>query len=226
MEAAEQDKWLRLADLEALESYRKCVGPAPVVYKADGYAKATSPGGPLTIIASEESEDRLGDIITIEGWQLDNYKKNPVILFAHDQGIPPIGLSRKIWSEGKQLLMDPRFDTEDEFARLIEGKFQRGFMRAVSVGFRAIEFEERGDGKPGPFGRGLLFKKQELVEISAVPVQAHPAALAKMLGRVSYSIPNEAYVKRLEALEAKNAPPALPDEPDILGTFRRVFKEA
>ena len=53
-------------------------------------------------------------------------------------------------------------------------------MRAVSVGFRPLEFERQGDG--------LRFKKQELLELSAVSVPAHPHALARMMGARKFSI--------------------------------------
>ena len=38
----------------------------------------------MRFVASDESVDRYGDIIRASGWQLDNFRKNPVLLFAHD----------------------------------------------------------------------------------------------------------------------------------------------
>ena len=49
-------------------------------------------------------------------------------------------------------------------------------MRGISVGFRALETERR-DSSTG--GSGILFKRQELLEISAAPVPLNPAALAR-----------------------------------------------
>ncbi len=37
----------------------------------------------LTMVISDDSEDREGDIIEAAGWLLDAYKANPVVLFAH-----------------------------------------------------------------------------------------------------------------------------------------------
>ena len=48
-------------------------------------------------------------------------------------------------------------------------------MRGISVGFRALETERR-DSSTG--GSGILFKRQELLEISAAPVPLNPAALS------------------------------------------------
>jgi hypothetical protein len=106
-----------------------------------------------------------------------------VFLFAHDSLRPPIGVVSSIGVVGSQLLASVKFDTDDPFAELIRGKFLRKIMRAVSVGFRPTEFEER-KSKNSIFGIGILFKQQELLELSAVPVPAHPMALRKALDSV------------------------------------------
>nr|WP_282599866.1 HK97 family phage prohead protease [Paenibacillus dendritiformis] len=58
--------------------------------------------------------------------------------------------------------------------------YKGGFMKATSVGFPVKEFEPRQGG-------GTLYKKQELLELSAVPVPANPEALkfAKSIGLVT-----------------------------------------
>ena len=194
---------------EELEAYRKGTAPAPTLFRDHGYIKADT-GSPdvMTFVASEESEDRMGDVIEVNGWDLTNFKLNSPFLYAHNSSMPPIGKWQKTWVEGKQLLAVPLWDEEDDFARMIKGKYQRQFMRAVSVGFRAIEFKERKLNSPmqTPFGvrdTGLLFTKAELVEISAVPVPAHPKALKKSLGpRARFWIP---YVPQAEPTEELKA---------------------
>ena len=167
----------RTEELESLYRFKKGLEPSPILYRDAGHVKVNTGDQLMVFVASEESEDRLGDVIASDGWQLDNYKSNPVFLWMHDQHTPPIGSIGKVWTDVKQLLASPRWDDEDDFAKLIHGKYQRGFLKAVSVGFRAQEFEEReASGGRG----GLHFKKQELVEISAVPVPAHPRALQKL----------------------------------------------
>ena len=180
---------IRDEELAALEQYRKGLGQAPMLYRiASQVAMADqTPGSDvMQVVASDESEDRLGDVISTDGWELTNFRKNPVFLYVHDQTFPPLGTVPSIKVEGKQLVATIKFDMEDEFAALIAGKYQRGFMRAVSVGFKALEFEQRMIGTDGKKAAGMLFKKQELVEISAVPVPAHPKALRRALGRRSY----------------------------------------
>jgi hypothetical protein len=173
----EQD--LREQEVEALDAFKRGVSEAPIIYKQSGYLKsAASDDSPMTFVASEESDDRMGDIIEVAGWEIGNFQKNPVYMFAHMYDMLPIGAVPKVWVDDKQLLNTVEWDVEDAFATSVQGKYERGFMRAESVGFRPLEFEER-DVK-GMFG-AFRFTKQELLEISAVPIPAHPKALRKSM---------------------------------------------
>ncbi len=132
-------------------------------------------GGPLTITASVESEDRAGDLILASGWDLRGYEANPVVLWAHQHLALPIGRSLRTWVEGRALLATVEF-APSPFAQEVRRLYVGGFLRGVSVGFRALETEPRQAGKGGR--RGTLFKRQELLEISAAPVPLHPDTLA------------------------------------------------
>ncbi len=46
--------------------------------------------------ASNEEIDRDGEIIEAKGWDLKNFKKNPVIIYAHDYRTLPIGKATHI----------------------------------------------------------------------------------------------------------------------------------
>jgi HK97 family phage prohead protease len=192
-------KDIREVELEQLESYRKGVDEAPVLYRQEGYVvnKVADAEGLFDFVASEESKDRMSDVIRAGGWELKNFRKNPVMLFGHNHNLPVIGRVGKVDVVGKQLLASQaRFDMEDPFAAAIAGKYDRGFMRAVSVGFRPLEFAFMGDDSGG-----VDFKSQELLEISTVGVPAHPAALKKALAvdapfRITNAgIPNLEYVQ-------------------------------
>jgi len=139
----EFEKRLRESELTELEAYFHGTGEAPVLYKAYGLMEKTVHGEPLTFVASEESEDRLGDIIEVNGWELGNFKNNPVFMFLHQHNIPPIGVVSKVWKQAKQLMATVRFDDADPLAQFVKGKYEREIMRAVSVGFRPIEFVKK-----------------------------------------------------------------------------------
>lgn len=130
----------------------------------------------LSFILSTPSVDRHGDTVAQAGWRLDNYKKNPVVLFGHDQNSPPVGKAGYVAVEnGKLVAKAVQFTPKDlsPFGHMIGEMYRQGFMNAVSVGFLPAKFkenEERG-------GLAMDFEEQELLEFSAVPVPANPEAL-------------------------------------------------
>lgn len=141
-----------------------------------------SGNGPLTLVASTGQEDRAGDVVSASGWDLDAYKANPVFLWAHDYRRPAIGKCVKVWvqdaissGDGGRLMASIEF-APTPFAQEIRSLYAAGFMRGVSVGFRALEMEPR-TGSSGR--RGVLFKRQELLEISAAPVPVNAGALVR-----------------------------------------------
>lgn len=125
----------------------------------------------LTFVLSDGTVDRYGDTIDAKGWELEWFRKNPIALFGHDHDFP-IGRWEDVRVEGGKLLARLKMAAEgtseriDEIRRLIE----QGILKAVSVGFKAVDSE--------PMGRGIRFIRQELLECSVVGVPANPAALA------------------------------------------------
>lgn len=146
----------------------------------------------LRFIGSDATPDRDGDTIDPKGWDLTNYNQNPVFLWAHDYSIPPVGKSTKTWLEKGKLMFDIKFPEKGiyPFADLVYNLYKGGFLNATSVGFIGKEMVARDDEdvKDLPeWRRGAKFLKQELLELSAVPVPSNPAALqqAKSLGAVT-----------------------------------------
>ena len=170
-------------------SYRASVtedGGGATVGRNAGGGPAQS-GGALTFVASTGEVDRHGDIVSPDGWRLDEYRRNPVLLWAHDYRQPAIGLSEAVWSDGRALLARMQF-APTEFAQEVAGLYRQGFQRGVSVGFRPVRFEERRDARSGAF-LGIRFLEQELLEISAVPVPANSHALLRGgAGSVNYAV--------------------------------------
>ncbi len=136
----------------------------------------------LQFIGSDENPDRDNDIIEVTGWELGNYRKNPVFLWAHDYRFPPVGRAVNVAKEGGRLVFDVQFPARGvfPFADLVYDLYRDKFLRAVSVGFIPKKYETRDDDdvKDLPeWQRGRRYKKQELLELSAVPVPSNPNAL-------------------------------------------------
>jgi len=145
-------------------------------------ARAVKPktsGRSLDFIASDETQDRYGDVIRADGWDLSAFKRNPVFLWAHQDKQTPIGRVDSIGVKGKQLIASVSFLTADEndYADKCWRLVQAGVLQAVSVGFiptKPPNVRQTSDGEI----IGYEFIAQELLELSLVSVPANPNALA------------------------------------------------
>jgi hypothetical protein len=137
--------------------------------------------GKLFAVASEEVADRDGDIISIDGWELANFKKNPVLLWLHGYGGRdlPIGRAKSIGVKEiggkKKLVFEPEFEDITEEGKTIARFYDEGWLKAWSVGFRPLESQRIG--WDSDWNAPYKYIKQELLEISAVPIPALPSAV-------------------------------------------------
>jgi HK97 family phage prohead protease len=132
----------------------------------------------LEFIASTAQVDRYGDIIEVEGWELDNWLKVPVILYGHDYGGFPIGQGiSAIKDPLRGLVIQAKLATaqENPEADIAYRLALGGYIRAVSVGFMDQEREPILDNEGNR--TGWRFKRAELLEVSLVAVPANPGAL-------------------------------------------------
>lgn len=147
---------------------------------AKGYADVRadeSEDGLITATISDVTVDRMGDVVEQDGWQLDNFRKNPVVLWGHDYSIPPIGRCVDIRVVGGKLKATTKF-ADTPLARDVYMLYRGGFMASFSVGFKPYEYKpiKNADGDV----TGLRFIKNELLEYSAVSVPANPNANVTM----------------------------------------------
>jgi HK97 family phage prohead protease len=134
----------------------------------------------LISFVSTAAVDRMGDIIEQEGIDLKHYRKNPVVLWAHDYATPPIGKSLWIKKQDGGLISKMQF-ADTAFAQEIFSLYKGGFLKAFSIGFIPKEFEPI-DKNEGMFG-ARRYKKTEMLEYSAVPVPANPEALSLAMSK-------------------------------------------
>lgn len=142
-------------------------------------------GGKVSFIASSANPDRYGDTINQSGWKLDNFKKNPVLLWAHSYSTPPVGRVGSLDTTGNLTANDITFTDEKahKFGHEVGLMVKDGFLNAVSVGFLPLKWEARYS-EEGEF-LGYHFIEQELLELSVVPVPAHPEALLSGKGLIA-----------------------------------------
>lgn len=202
-------------------------------------------GRVLSYVCSDESVDRAGDIIRQEGWNLENYRKNPVVMFSHDYGKMPVGNSLREWVDGesKQLKMDILFPDKEvnEDADKIFKMASSGFMKAGSVGFLPKKInndmtkKEREEIGLGPWG--VEFLSQELLEHTVCSVPCNANALQNSIDKGLMKKDDfkawlaEERLKELKDLEEVEVKP-FPNEhacrlqdPDKFSAFKRGKRE-
>lgn len=138
----------------------------------------------LRFTISTDCIDRERDKIAINGWQLDNFARNPIVLWGHDASRLPIGRAFNVGIEAGALKASVEFIPSDTpeagpFADAVYSLARDGFIAATSVGFRPIKWAFTDDPERGKddWFPGIDFESQELVELSVVTVPANPEAL-------------------------------------------------
>lgn len=131
---------------------------------------------------STETRDRDGDVIKQAGIDIKDYRKNPVVLYAHDYRSLPIGIALDTWIDkggkgGPRLRMLKKFTAQDEnpFGFMVYRLASAGYLKAASIGFMPTKFDQDPDSPEGKFG--LRFDAVKLLESSIVPVPSNPGAL-------------------------------------------------
>ena len=159
--------------------------------------------------------DRERDILELDGWELGNYQRNPVVLWGHEAYEPPIGRAVSLFREGEGLKSDVRFVPADvpvygPKAEGIKQLCRSGVLFATSVGFRPLEWDFTEDEARGAddWFPGIDFHRQELMEFSIVSIPANPEALIEPGGAVlmqpatAQPLPAEAEAAAAEAVQA------------------------
>jgi len=144
--------------------------------------KADTDERTLTAIASTSNPDRDHDVLPSDGWNLKNFKKNPVMLYGHDSRDLPVATVTDIKQDGEKLVFKARFPKPGihDFADKVYELYKDGILRAFSVRFSSKDYEKNDYG-------GLTFKKSELLEISAVTVPANAEALVQQVKQLKES---------------------------------------
>ena len=125
------------------------------------------------VTLSTDDIDREGDVVSVAGWHLDAYRRNPVVLAHHDHKSLPVARMDRLTVVGDKLVGRLRFPEPGISARAdeVRGLVKAGFVSGVSVGFRPIKAE------PHHKSGGTRYLEQELLELLFVAIPANAAAM-------------------------------------------------
>jgi len=195
----------------------------------------------ITYILSTGDKDRHNTVLNMDNWQLDNYRKNPIVLFGHQTSgkalfTPPdidniIGRMENLRFENisgkKALLGDIVYEPE-----AINQKAHKAWLKSLfgSLTRVSVAFMEVGQGRygVGDEARGMenetyYFAGQELLEVSLVDLPSNPNAGKREIteagvqyaARALHVNPNT--IKQMDASKVyemieKKSPPMTPQE--------------
>lgn len=130
------------------------------------------------------------EFLRMSGADLKRYRKNPVVLDTHNRFEAGAVVGKAtVTIKGRELLTPITF-AETERAEEVWQLVLQGFLKALSIGFRAIEVQTLDEGEHSGVGANRIdgpariIKKWELFEISVVPVPADADALRRTLAGV------------------------------------------
>src|SRR3990172_10200026 len=115
--------------------------PADVMMLRKGFTcevtKAEGDSRTLDFTISTPSTDRMGDKIMAGGWKLDAYRKNPVMLWAHDSSMLPVAKATNVRIDNGKLRATAEFTPAgmSKFNDTVFEMYKGGFLSATSVGF-------------------------------------------------------------------------------------------
>jgi len=137
--------------------------------KADGYIEKASKlaEGEVEFVVSTSAWDAHGERINVDGIDIKDFKKNPVVLWGHDGFNLPIAKATKVWKESGKLMARAKFYLKDDFARKVYEYILDGYLNAVSIGGMVQEWGTDG----------LTIDKLLMKEFSVVSIPANQEAL-------------------------------------------------
>lgn len=130
-------------------------------------------------VISTSALNAYGTRILTEGLDIEQYKKNPIVLYMHRRGSRediPIGIMENIRVDGDKIFGTPKIDKDTEEEKVIAAKWERGTLRMLSAGIDIIECSDdpqylvQGQTRP-------TIIRSRLFEVSIVDVGANDDAL-------------------------------------------------
>ena len=152
-------------------------------------------------IVNTKALDRYYTCVLPKGARVENYLKNPVVLWCHNIDETtikvPIAKCIELQIEEDSIKVKTQFNANDPLAVKVFQAYKDGFLNAWSIGFQPENWEgvteknlvevnqrfglnltKENIGSAGIYGLYVIYQ-WELLEYSAVPVPGNPEALSK-----------------------------------------------
>ena len=175
-------------------------------------ARQAEAGDAYRMVIAANEQSRNGDDLNLRGISFKDYRKNPVVLWAHDSsGGIPIAKTLEIGHDDEgRIVADFQFNSGDDFAARVENAWNGGFIRAASIRYLPSQIAERTDENGETRYR---VEKSELVEWSLVPVPADPDSVREAARALN--LPEEIFRGlEPEPEEFEPSPDPVADEPE------------
>ena len=106
----------------------------------------------------------------------DEFLRNPVVLWAPQRSLPPIGTCERLTIEADRIIAETKFSASSPFAADVFNLYAEGVLRGWSVGFIPAKVHPIPGGR-GKGSGGVCYPEWDLLEYSAVPIPENPEAL-------------------------------------------------
>ena len=150
---------------------------------------------------SNSALNQHGTRVLTEGVELEQYKKNPVLLYMHERG-QVIGYMMNVEIQGDDITGDIVFDEVTELSQRCKKQYEAGSLRMVSAGLIIREMSEDPSvlvpGQTRP-----TITRSRLYEVSVVDIGANDDSLVLRMDGRDMSADN---LPLLSALQTDNTP--------------------
>lgn len=121
-------------------------------------------------LANANTIDRMKERILPTAWDLENYKKNPVVLFDHGHdptfGFMPIGRATLVEAREEGLYTEAEISrSKSDKITAVRDLIEEGILKSFSVGFDPKDTQKSADNP-----EIMEITKAELIENSVVPI--------------------------------------------------------
>ena len=124
---------------------------------------------------SNESLNSYGTRVLTAGMNVDQYNRNPVLLYMHERG-QVIGYVKDLKVEGEEVTGELMFDEATELSQRCKKQWEFGSLKMVSAGIDILELSE--DPKHLVAGQtSPTISKSKLFEVSLVDIGANDDAI-------------------------------------------------